>query len=272
MLIRYACPDDKEILKNIWQKTFSDTQRFVNWNFENNFSFENAMLCEENGEIVSNLHLIPYDIVLKGRVLKSVYISAVATPKAFRGQGYASKLISEALDSLTKRGIDLAFLVPAIDGFYEQFGFLKIAEKESYTEEGEIPPFCDITETEIPNAKEVLDIYLCSNRKKKFYLKRSLKDTALILNDLIDNTEGQVRMLQDGSAYVMYKEYKDKIKVFELMGKNEEARDEIKYFLFQLGKPLEFELPPVMVKPLNKKTEAEEFLLPREKLYFNLIL
>lgn len=272
MFIRYACPDDKAALKNIWQKCFSDSERFVNWNFENNFNPENAMLCENEGKAVSNLHLIPYDVALNGRALKAVYISAVATLESCRGKGYAAKLIEAALKSLEERGVDLAFLVPAIEGYYERFGFFKIAQKEEYMIKAEIPPFIEEERGEIPNAKEVLDIYLKANRNKKLYLKRSLKDTALILADLTDNTEGECRMLSDGSAYAMYKEYEDKIKVFELMGEDEDAEEEMRAFLFAFGKALEVELPPVMVKPLSKKIKAEDFLLPRSDLYFNLIL
>lgn len=272
MLIRYACSKDKPELKNIWQKCFSDSEKFVNWNFENNFVPENAMLCEEKGSLVSNLHLIPYDVVFCGKVLKAVYISAVATKEDKRNNGYASKLIEASLSDLEKKGIDIAFLVPAIDGYYEKFGFVKIVEKEEFIKKGEIPPYSEGEKTQIPNANEVLQIYLKANKKKKLYLKRSLKDTSLILADLTENTEGECVMTDDGTAYAMYKEYEDKIKVFEIMGENEEAQEYMLFELYKLGKPLEFELPPVMVKPLNKKIKAEDFLLPRKDLYFNLIL
>ena len=171
MLIRYACSKDKPELKNIWQKCFSDSEKFVNWNFENNFVPENAMLCEENGSLVSNLHLIPYDVVFCGKVLKAVYISAVATKADKRNNGYASKLIEASLSELEKKGIDIAFLVPAIDGYYEKFGFVKIAEKEEFIKEGEIPPYAEGVKIQIPNANEVLQIYLKANKGKKLYLK-----------------------------------------------------------------------------------------------------
>ena len=79
-------------------------------------------------------------------------------------------------------------------------------------------------------------------------------------------------MTDDGTAYAMYKEYEDKIKVFEIMGENEEAEEDMLFELYKLGKPLEFELPPVMIKPLNNKIKAEDLLLPRKDFYFNLIL
>lgn len=272
MLIRYASLKDKDELKNIWQKCFSDSEKFVNWNFENNFVPQNAMLCEEDGTAVSNLHLIPYDIVFNGEVLKGVYISAVATLKECRSKGYASKLIEKALSELEKKGINIAFLVPAIYGYYEKFGFFKIADKVKFAQDGKISPFVENKRSEIPNANEVLKIYLKANSNKKLYLKRSLKDTMLILADLTENTRGECIMLEDGSAYAMYKEYEEKIKVFEIMAENEEAEGKMLYEFYKLGKPLEFELPPVMVKPLNKKIKAEDLLLPRSELYFNLIL
>lgn len=269
MLIRYARPEDKTALKNIWQQCFSDSVKFVEWNFENNFACENAMLCEENGRAVSNLHLIPYDVVLKGEALKGVYISAVATVKECRKKGYASRLIEAALRELSKKGADIAFLVPAIEGYYERFGFVKIADKACETKKC---PAGYTEETKIPDAGEVLNIYLEANSGKSFYLKRRLKDTALILEDLTENTKGECRMLADGSAYAMYKICENKVKVFELKGRTKAAEKRMLCFLYSYGKRLEFELPAVMVKPLNKKIKAEELLLPRKDMYFNLIL
>lgn len=272
MNIRYSEFSDKEELKKIWFECFSDSCEFVDWNFENNYSPENVMLVEDNGKIVSNLHIIPYEIAFSKNVLKGAYISAVATPKEDRGKGYNKMLINKVLDELEKKDIDIAFLVPAIEGYYEKFGFIKIAEKTEDTVQGYIPAFDENIKVKDATEEDVLKIYLMANRRKKLYLKRNLKDTKLILSDLTENTKGRCEMLECKNAYVMYKEYEDKIKVFEMLGTNKEAREEIMQYMFSFGRPLEFELPALMVKPLNKKIKAEDFLLPGESIYFNLIL
>lgn len=270
MKVRYAEPKDKSGLKEMWQKCFSDSEKFVKWNFENNFACENAMLLENDESMLSSLHLIPYDVVFRGTVLKGVYVSAVATMKQYRGKGCAANLIRSAISEMEKRGAEILFLVPAINGYYERFGFLKTAEKEKF-----ILPLSkslNLQKTIIPNAAEVLEIYLEANKNKTFYLKRSLKDTMLILSDITENTGGECIMLDDGSAYAMYKIEKDKVRVFEIMGRSAEAKEDIKKVLSSCDKPLACELPPLMVKPLKNNLRAEDFLLPRKDIYFNLIL
>ena len=271
MLIRYANEKDKTQLKAIWQSCFSDSEKFVKWNFENNFAPENAMVVEVDGKIVSNLHLIPYDVVLKGKALKGIYVSAVATLKEERGKGYASHLLNAALDEISKKGADIAFLVPAIKGYYDRFGFFEIAPKVEYIMEREIPSFVE-DEVLCPAAEDAHLIYLSAMKDKELYLKRSLKDMELIISDLTENTGGEILMPFFGEAYAMFKEFEDKIKVFELLGENEDAEEKTLFELSKYGKPLEFEFPCVMVKLLNKNLRAEDFILPRENIYFNLIL
>lgn len=272
MPVRYARPGDKPALINIWQKCFSDSEQFVSWNFENNFKYENAMVCEEGGRIVSNLHLIPYDICFCKKNLKGIYISAVATLSGCRGKGFASALISAALSEIKRRKADIAFLVPAINGYYERFGFIKIAEKSTYVKKSE-ETFVSDEKLISPDPAAILKIYLSANNNKKLWLKRSLKNTELILDDLLKNTGGKCKMLSDGSAYAMYKKSSGKIKVFELMGSSRLSEERMLRSLFYFGKELEFELPPLMVKPLNaEKIRAENIILPQKDLYFNLIL
>jgi ABC-type multidrug transport system fused ATPase/permease subunit len=67
-------------------------------------------------------------------------------------------------------------------------------------------------------------------------------------------------------------DHDSEIKVFELLGCNKAAREEMMMYMYSFGKTLEFELPALMVKPLNEKIKAEDMLLPGEDIYFNLIL
>ena len=144
-------------------------------------------------------------------------------------------------------------------------------EQTEYMMESEIPPFAE-DEALCPATEEAHLIYLSAMKEKELYLKRSLKDMELIISDLTENTGGEILMPFFGEAYVMFKEFEDKIKVFELLGENEDAEEKTLFELSKYGKPLEFELPCVMVKVLNKNLRAEDFILPHENIYFNLIL
>ena len=69
MNIRFATDGDTEALKKMWLDTFSDSKQFVDWNFENNYTPKNVMICEKDGKIASSLHLIPYTLTLSGKTL-----------------------------------------------------------------------------------------------------------------------------------------------------------------------------------------------------------
>ena len=83
---------------------------------------ENMLVKEEQGRVVSMLHIVQMQTSL-GR---TGYLYAIATASEFRGRGYASQLIAEALQLMRSRGYDVAMLIPStieVKAFYERFGF-----------------------------------------------------------------------------------------------------------------------------------------------------
>jgi len=271
MEIRFAKSSDTEELKKMWLDIFNDPKQFVEWNFKHNYRPENVILCESGGEIASALHLIPYDISLKGEIKRAVYISAVATKDKFRKKGCASKIICAALNHIEKNGFDLAFLVPAINGFYEKFGFSCVLLKKELCYEAknictEIP---DFKKTDIKTAYE---IYLKCMKDKALYLKRSLSDFSLIADDLLNNTGGELKILPDNSGYVMFKTGKDYTEVFEIMAKDKPSENLISDYIFSLKKPVKQTLPPVMIKSFKENNGIYSKNISRSNAYFNLIL
>ncbi len=267
MTIRLAENKDTEALKKMWLDIFDDSEKFVEWNFKYNYNPQNVVLCEEEGEIVSALHLISYDVKINSKTYKAVYISAVATLEKMRGCGFASKVLNFALDEIKVRGADIAFLVPAIDGFYEKFGFLKVLEKE------EICFRKDAKDIEITDSKDaVFEIFSECMKNKDNCLLRSRNDMALILDDATENTKGEVKVLPDNSGYVIFKNEKDRVLLFEIMAKNEEAKEKLLGYLGSFGKEIKITLPPVMIKAINEKIGINPEEISRYNSYFNLIL
>ncbi len=267
MKIRLAEIKDTDALKAMWLDIFEDSEKFVEWNFENNYNPQNVVLCEEEGEIVSSLHLIPYDVKIKGEMYKADYISAVATLEKVRGYGYASKVLLYALDEIKRRGKDIAFLVPAINGFYEKFGFLNILEKEEVCFKKEAK------DIEITDNKDALyEIYSECMKNKDNCLLRSKTDMSLILDDALENTKGEIKVLPDNSGYVIFKNKKECIQLFEIMAKCEEREEKLLGYLGSFGKEIKKTLPPVMIKAVNEKIGINPEEISRYNSYFNLIL
>ena len=277
MNIRFATDGDTEALKKMWLDTFSDSKQFVDWNFENNYTPKNVMICEKDGKIASSLHLIPYTLTLSGKTLNAVYISAVATLPEFRGLGCASAVISAALENIRKSGKDLAFLIPAISGFYERLGFSYILKKKTLIFKPCRNTVENISFSDTSNiSKAALGIYSNVCRCKKLYLDRSKRDMSLITSDLINNTGGYLKILPDKSGYIMYKEFSSCIELYEIMATSSYSKNLLLNYLLSFNKKIKQVLPPVMVKALNTETKKAIGTYPkdisRKNAYFNLIL
>ena len=112
----------KEECRRLWKEVFGDSDEFIA-SFINLFYNEENMLCiEQDGKMLSMLHIIPFE--LNGS--KVAYIYAVATDADARGQGYASKLIRQAIEKTQAEGYKAIFTLPADDmlrEFYSKFGF-----------------------------------------------------------------------------------------------------------------------------------------------------
>jgi ribosomal protein S18 acetylase RimI-like enzyme len=109
-------------LRELWKEAFSDEDSFLDRFFGSVFDTDHALVLKEDGKIVSALYII--DCEFKGKKLG--YIYSVATDKASRGQGFATKLLEHSDEYMKKCGYSAAILRPAsseLFGFYEKLGY-----------------------------------------------------------------------------------------------------------------------------------------------------
>ena len=110
----------------LWHDVFGDEREFIDLFMTEVYRPENMLICEEQGRVVAMLHIVEMATSL-GR---AGYLYAIATAAEYRGQGYASKIIGQALEIMCQRGYDVAMLIPATDelkGYYARFGFEDVA-------------------------------------------------------------------------------------------------------------------------------------------------
>ena len=108
--------------RELWQEVFGDEREFVDLFMIEVYRPENMLVKEEQGRVVSMLHIVQMQTSLG----LTGYLYAIATASEFRGRGYASQLIAEALQLMRSRGYDVAMLIPStveVKAFYERFGF-----------------------------------------------------------------------------------------------------------------------------------------------------
>lgn len=115
-----------EILENpmeskpLYEASFEDTESFVNHYYENMAIHNQILVLKVKGQIASMLHIVPKHF----ENYKEVdYYYAIATDKKHRNKGYMARLLRKAMKLSYRNGKGLVYLVPAISGLYEKFGF-----------------------------------------------------------------------------------------------------------------------------------------------------
>lgn len=86
-----------------------------------------AFVAFEDGIAVSHTGVIEIPMVIGGQKRTVAGIHAVCTRPAYRGRGFSTAMIREALEYADSR-TDVAILATAITDFYEPFGFRPVPE------------------------------------------------------------------------------------------------------------------------------------------------
>ncbi|MBD5465979.1 MAG: GNAT family N-acetyltransferase [Lachnospiraceae bacterium] len=137
--------EKREVLstRKLWEEVFSeDSREFVDYYYSDKASENTAFVLKDREEIISMLHLTPYQAVLRALQRKEEnvsYIVGVATKAIWRHKGCMRKLLHEAFLELYKRKEPFAFLMPADPDIYRPFSFEYIYERKEYSlQEGKL--------------------------------------------------------------------------------------------------------------------------------------
>ena len=109
-------------LRALWQEAFQDDAAYLDIFFSTAFSPNRCLCATEEGKVISAV----YWLDCRCREKKLAYIYALATAKAFRGQGIARKLMEEAHRRLALLGYAGTLLVPgepSLFALYEPMGY-----------------------------------------------------------------------------------------------------------------------------------------------------
>ncbi len=110
-----------DALKRLWKSAFGDEDSFIDMFFETGFSPQRCRSIWEDGKAVAALYW--FDGSWQGK--RIAYIYALATDPAFRGRGYASRLLQETNLHLRSLGYAGTVLKPdgALFSFYARLGY-----------------------------------------------------------------------------------------------------------------------------------------------------
>ena len=123
MNIRYARPQETELIRRLWIEGFGDAQPYTDWYFRQVYRPERTLCLWEGREMAASLQLAPYRLQLNGHIEKAAYLVGVVTSSAYRSRGFGKALLNYALNQLKQSGYKLAMLYTDIPEFYTSLGF-----------------------------------------------------------------------------------------------------------------------------------------------------
>jgi predicted acetyltransferase len=146
VIIRCLQAQDMPQAREIWEEAFTDKPAFVDWYFHRRFQPEEGIGIFSGSRLLCNLHLMPYQLRLRGRVFPSAYLIGLATREEYRRQGLAKELLTFTLRSLRERGVFFTFLMPFAIPFYTHLGWGICGQHRIYR----LPPGAVFPEEETP--------------------------------------------------------------------------------------------------------------------------
>jgi len=119
MEIRIAREEDRSDIERLWDYCFEKRDDpFFRWFFTKYYKKENTLASFRNGRMATCLHLMPYRLFLRGRVLPASFIVGLAAFPEARGTGDVRRLLEAALQESRARGQFVNILIPFKPGYY----------------------------------------------------------------------------------------------------------------------------------------------------------
>ena len=124
VVIKYAEKNQREAIRALWQEAFADPEVVYPEN--------RVLVAEKDGQILSMLHLNPYEWKFEmnsGHPVRLHYIVGVATGQEYRRKGLMAECLRRALQDMEQAGEPFTYLMPAKEEYYTPFDFVPVARQ-----------------------------------------------------------------------------------------------------------------------------------------------
>ena len=140
----------KKEVRRLWELCFQDTPEFMELYFDLRYRDELNESIVRDGQVVSALQIIPYELSSWGERLPMAYLSGVCTHPAARRQGLMRRLLVQTHRRLYREGCPVGTLIPAEPWLFDCYaasGYVPLFDYEwSVYEPGTTDADCVITE------------------------------------------------------------------------------------------------------------------------------
>ena len=123
MEIRFCNKRDVEQVKNIWEYCFNDSPEYVDFYFENKFNPESTIALDDEGRIISSIHLNNHTLNMYFKEFEVPYVVGVSTLPEARGIGRMGELMNASLQYMYNEGYEISILMPIDFRLYTKYGF-----------------------------------------------------------------------------------------------------------------------------------------------------
>ncbi len=272
IMIRYARQEDRDRLYDLWEECFHDTVSFADYYFDYYFRDNHVLMFMEQDILKSMIHLNPYQINIKGRIIDSYYIVGVATDAAFRHRGAMTKLMQNVFVDCYALHMPFVYLMPADQAIYTplQFAFIydQYVEQKyqmgfGYGEMAIASSKGRITAVPVSSEKEREALAVLSNRlladaidcftwRDAFYFER------LQMENIADGGN-LAALLADGKqiGYLSYACEEDVLEVREIYCLPK-WREAAAYWLMQTFDGKKGQILPMLSEPFLRKQQCEK--------------
>ena len=119
---------EKQNTRLLYEQAFSDPEAFVAYYYREKCADNKMVVLEEDGKILSMVHLNPYTVSICGKEAPSYYLVAVATDKDHRRKGYMAQVLEAAFAEMEREKVPFCFLLPVDEAIYRPFGFHTVCD------------------------------------------------------------------------------------------------------------------------------------------------
>lgn len=235
MKLIYCTKANLADLYKLWHEVFNDSIEFCDYYFKEKIRDNKIIGVEENGSIISMIHLNPYSLNLNGKAIASYYIVGVATQKEYRGRGLLKQTIDKALNDMYNYHIEFTFLTTVDENIYLRYDFQYITACINTTIDSSnnyINIKSDIRDLNNSNLDEFLNYY--NTKMKASYNCFVIRDsyyTVRILKEMTCET-GFIKLFYKNSVlkgYIIYYNDNSDIQIREIIYDTEIILDIIAY-------------------------------------------
>lgn len=278
MKVRKLKKEEHIRTRKLWETVFrEDSGQFLDYYYSVKIAENEIYVIEDGDEIISMIHLNPYQMRVGDKIYQTHYIVAVATDEGYRRRGLMAKLLNHTLRIMADRGEPFTFLMPASEEIYKPFGFAFVYGQNrcSMTGKCDIDATMTFTFAKEADCKEIADF---ANRVLGVYdvvTWRTEEYYKMVLQEQVSEEGGILLAKKDGKIEgVFCYAQEEGIEIREPLFCDEEV---LKYAIYQLtGNEAEEVLcvgygnteskPMIMAKVLDEKFGIH---LEKAKIFLN---